>query len=123
MSAMPGFGDNVRVKDTAETQALGIAGRLGNVYGLTTPSASGVDVIGSKAEDLAYSVSIDELKQQFWLSPDLVEFVDHGAGTEMRLDGVPMTWRREADGSWSEHPDATIGNNKALTKKPWWRFW
>lgn len=120
---MPDFGDNVRVKDTTETQAAGIAGRLGNVYGFTTPSVSGVDVIGSKAEDLAYSVNIDELKQQFWLARDLIEVVDHGTGIEIRLDGVPITWRREADGTWSEHPDETTWNEKALVKKPWWRFW
>lgn len=117
---MPDFGDNVRIKETPETQALGIAGRLGNIYGFTTPSVTSVDVVGSKAEDLAYSVNIEELNKQFWLASDLIEFVDHGAGAEMRLDGVPMTWRREADGSWTEIPDQP---SAMPAKKPWWQFW
>lgn len=120
---MPDFGDNVRVKESPETRALGIAGRLGSVCGFTTPSITNVDVVGSRTEDLAYSVNIEELNQQFWLAPDLIEFVDHGEGVEMRLDGVPMTWRREADGSWTEHPDSPTTSGSSTVNKPWWRFW
>ena len=120
---MPDFGDNVRIKDSQETQALGISGRLGNVFGSTTPSVTGIEVVGPNAEDAAYSVNIEELDKQFWLAPELIEFVDHGAGAEMRLDGVPMSWTREADGSWSEHPDEAAENKKSNSQKPWWRFW
>ena len=117
------FGDNVRIKASPEAEALGIAGRLGSFYGFTTPSVSGIAVVGSKAEDLAYSISIEEMNRQFWLAPDLIEFVDHGAGTEIRLDGVPKTWRREANGSWTEHPDSPNASGAPIAKKPWWRFW
>lgn len=120
---MPDFGDNVRIKETPETQALGIAGRLGNIYGFTTPSVTRVDLVGSKVEDLAYSVNIEELNKQFWLAPELIEFVDHGAGVEMRLDGVPTTWRREADGSWTELPDEPVSSEASIAQKPWWSFW
>ncbi len=58
------FGDNVRIKASPEAEALGIAGRLGSFYGFTTPSVSGIAVVGSKAEDLAYSISIEEMNRQ-----------------------------------------------------------
>ncbi len=117
------FGDSVRIKASPETEALGIACRSGIFYGFTTPSVSGIVVVGSKTEDLAYSISIEEMNQRFWLAPDLVEFEDHGAGTEIRLDGVRKTWRREANGSWTEHPDSPTTSGAPIAKKPWWRFW
>lgn len=48
-----------------------------------------------------------------WFAPELLEFVDHAAGTKMRLDGAPKKWTRSANGEWGESSD----------KKPWWRFW
>lgn len=120
---MPDLGDNVRVRESQETRALGIAGRVGSIFGFTTPSITNVNVVGAKTEDLAYSVHIEERNEQFWLAPELIEFLDHGEGVEMRLDGVPMTWKREADGSWSEHPDIPTTSAGPMTKKPWWRFW
>ena len=42
------FGDNVRVVRTRETEALGVAGRVGQVFGYTTPSITGVVVVGTK---------------------------------------------------------------------------
>lgn len=40
------FGDNVRVRSTLETEALGMAGHVGQVYGETTPSVTGMAVVG-----------------------------------------------------------------------------
>jgi hypothetical protein len=40
-----GFGDNVRIVDCPETQAKGIAGLVGSVFGETTPSVTGVNGI------------------------------------------------------------------------------
>lgn len=117
---MPDFGDNVRIKESSETVALGISGRYGEIYGFTTPSKTDIESVGPKEEDLAYSVNIKELDKQFWIAPSLIEFVDHGAGTEMRLDGLPMTWRKEADGSWTEVPDTASTESR---KKQWWQFW
>ena len=46
MSAHVSYGDNVRILRTAETERLGIAEMIGNVYGETTPSDTKVEVIG-----------------------------------------------------------------------------
>ena len=46
VSAHVSYGDNVRILRTAETERLGIAELIGNVYGETTPSDSKVEVIG-----------------------------------------------------------------------------
>jgi hypothetical protein len=79
-----------------------LAGREGQVFGLTTPSSTGVSVIGSSADDFAVNVHFDELNDSFWFSEDLVEVVDHGEGTVIRLDGQDTAWVRVADGTWKE---------------------
>jgi hypothetical protein len=48
--AMADFADRVRIKASKETEALGLAGRLRQIYGWTTPSVTGVSVIGSTAD-------------------------------------------------------------------------
>jgi hypothetical protein len=50
------FGDNVRINSTPETEALGVAGRIGQVYGYPTPSVTGVAVIGDAGGDYAINV-------------------------------------------------------------------
>jgi hypothetical protein len=107
------FGDNVRLLSTPETEALGVAGQIGVVYGETTPSVTGVTVIGQLAGDYALNVHFDGRKDTLWFAPQLLEFIDHGAGAEIRLDGVPKKWTRGAGGEWVE----------SSLKKPWWRFW
>lgn len=114
---MISFGDNVRVRVVAATEAAGIAGLVGQVRGETTPSVTQVDVIGELEADFALNVHFEERGDSHWLAPDLLELVDHAPGTEIRLKGVPKRWVREADGSWQEldAPDPA--------RKPWWRFW
>jgi len=107
------FGDNVRVRSTPETEALGVAGRVGQVFGETTPSVTGVTVVGRPLGDHALNVHFKGRTDTLWFAPELLEFVDHAAGSEMRLDGVPKKWRRSENGEWVESSD----------KKPWWRFW
>ena len=107
------FGDNVRLLSTPETEALGVAGQTGVVYGETTPSVTGVTVIGQLVGDYALNVNFEGRKDTLWFAPQLLEFVDHGAGTEISLDGVPKKFTRNASGEWVESPQ----------KKPWWRFW
>ena len=92
----------MRVVATPETERLGLAGLSGQVYGETTPSVTDVDVIGDATNDFAVNVHIEERDTAFWFAPELLEFVDHAAGTEISLDGVPMKWTRKADGSWDE---------------------
>lgn len=41
------FGDRVRVRQTPATRAAGVAGLVGEVYGETTPSVTGIKVTGS----------------------------------------------------------------------------
>ncbi len=107
-----GFGDNVRVLATADTGPLGVADLVGSVYGHTTPSVTGVNVVGAVTDDYAINVHFDELDANFWFAPELLEFVDHGAGTEISLDGVPKKWTRNADGSWDESETSTDGPPK-----------
>jgi hypothetical protein len=107
------FGDNVRLRSTPETEALGVAGQVGQVYGETTPSVTGVTVVGQLVGDYALNVHFEGRTDTLWFAPELLEFVDHAAGAEIRLDGVPKKWTRSASGEWVESSD----------KKPWWRFW
>lgn len=111
-----GFGDNVRVLDAPETAEKGLAGRMGCVYGMTTPSVTSVDVIGELRSDYAVNVHFEELNDSFWFAPELLEFVDHGAGQTITLDGVDKKWTRTADGDWIEE---STGPGKG----PWWKVW
>ena len=108
------FGDNVRIRATKETEAAGVAGLKGQVYGETVPSVSGVEVIGTPSADFAINVHLEERGEGFWFAPELVEFIDHASGTVIRLDGVDKRWVRTEDGGWRE---------ESLKKRPWWKFW
>lgn len=97
-SVLPGMFDRVLVRDTPETAEIGIAGMEGDVYGFTTPSVTGVEVIGGAPEDFALNVSFKDSKGEFWLRPDLVQLLNHNEGTELRVGGAAFV--RESDGSW-----------------------
>jgi len=99
---MADFADRVRIRDCEETSRLGLAGREGQVYGWTTPSSTGVAVIGASGEDYAVNVHFDDLGESFWFAEDLVERIDHGAGTVISLDGVDKEWVRLENGEWEE---------------------
>jgi len=89
----------------------------GKCYGFTTPSVTCVEVIGGSTEDYAINVFFESRKEAFWFAADLVEFVDHAAGTEIRLDGVPKKWVRSSNGEWVEIEDSPN------PLKPWWKVW
>src|SRR3954468_21122369 len=93
-SESPTFGDNVRIRSSVDTELNGFAGLVGQVYGQTTPSVSGVEVIGELDFDYAINVFFEDRRESFWFAPSLVEFVDHAAGTEITLDGVEKKWVR-----------------------------
>jgi hypothetical protein len=101
---MTGFADRIKIKPSEETERLGLAGREGQVYGWTTPSATGVSVIGSQVDDHAVNVYFEHLGESFWFSEDLIEFVDHGAGTVATLDGQEIEFVRLESGEWEERP-------------------
>ena len=111
------FGDNVRVRRDPATDALGLGGLIGQVYGETTPSVSAVEVIGTADEDYAINVHFEELGRSRWFAPHLLELVDHAPGTTIGVDGVDKQWTRTVDGEWVEEPLDTVA------KRPWWRFW
>ena len=96
------FGDRVKIRTVAETEAAGIADRSGVVYGTTTVSVTGVEVIGSPTEDVALNVALEDSEETVWLAPNLVELIDHNTGATVTLDGVPKEWTRDGSGQWIE---------------------
>jgi hypothetical protein len=111
------FGDNVRIVDNELTRRLGVAGLVGQIYGETTPSITGVSVIGEATSDHAVNVHFDGRSDTMWFAPNLVVFVDHAPGTEIGIDGAGETLVRQADGSWVKRETARH------TPRPWWKFW
>ena len=55
------------------------AGRVGQIFGWSVPSSSGVGPVigghvgGSEKRDVAYSVFFEESRKQLWFAPHLVE--------------------------------------------------
>jgi len=94
------FADNVRIRSAPETEAAGIAGLEGEVFGWTTPSVTGVDVVGDAPDDFAINVFIAEKNEVFWLRPELIELVDIGVGTTMTVGGLSFV-KTEA-GEWEQ---------------------
>ncbi len=111
------FGDTVRVRTTSVTEDAGVADLVGTVHGETTPSPTGVDVIGELEADYAINVFFEGTAESAWFEPTLLQFVDHGAGVEIGLDGVAKKWVRSEDGEWIEH-STSAGRNR-----PWWKIW
>jgi hypothetical protein len=109
------FGDRVRLRQSPETEAAGIAGHVAEVRGITTPSVTGIQPIGGVVGDCAYNVFIEELNRDEWLGATLLEFVDHGPGTTITLDGVPKTWTRAESGEWQE-------SSRRLPVREWWSW-
>ena len=104
MSLAVSYGDNVRIARTAETERLGIADMIGNVYGETTPSDTNVEVIGELKSDYALNVYFDVLDVSYWFAPHMLEFVDHAPGTEIHVHGSPFKSVHQPDGSWKDVP-------------------
>jgi hypothetical protein len=73
-------GDWVRVADLPEAGEY--AGRLGQVFGWSVPSSSGVGPVigdtfgGSGREDFAYAIIFDGIDGERWFAPHLVEPAD-----------------------------------------------
>jgi hypothetical protein len=116
-SDSPTFGDNVRIRPSPETESRGLAGLTGQVYGQTTPSVTNVEVIGEGTSDYAINVFFADRNESFWFAAALVEFIDHGVGTEVTIAGVAKKRIRSETGAWREESTET------KTTKPWWRFW
>src|SRR5688572_27242479 len=111
------FGNKVKVKNSPLTVEKGLAGKIGDVYGQTTPSMMDFEIIGTPKKDIAINVYFDDLKTSFWFDADLLENVDNGQGSVITLDGVDKKWTKGQNGQWIE------GNTKQATGKKWWEFW
>ena len=99
------FGDSVQIVDTDLTRDSGHAGMVGVCYGLTTPSASGVDVIGLSSEDVALNVNFGASGHgDAWFAPDLVVLVDRHAGAVATVGGKAFV--KTEDGGWIEQGEA-----------------
>jgi hypothetical protein len=113
------FGDTVRVRTTEVTVKGRLAELVGTIHGETTPSVTGVEVIGALETDYAINVYFDDRGSAAWFDPRLLEFVDHGAGMQITVDGVAKAMVRSADGTWVEVPAAGATGKV----RPWWKFW
>ena len=83
--------DNVRIVTTPMTERLGYAGKLGVCYGFTTPSVTGVEVVGDRDANYAWSVHFANSTADVWFSADLVEVVDHAPGTSASVGAYSET--------------------------------
>jgi hypothetical protein len=81
------FGDKVRIRREKATESKGVAGQTGVVHGETTPSVTGVEVIGHATEDYAIAVMVEGHTEALWFAENLLEFVDHQPGTTMTIAG------------------------------------
>jgi hypothetical protein len=109
------FGNKVRIKDSPLTKEKGLAGKVGEVYGQTTPSMMEIEIIGTPKEDTAVNVYFDDLKASYWFEADLLETIDDGQGAVITLDGIDKKWTKGQGGQWIEEDTKS-------TKK-WWEFW
>jgi hypothetical protein len=112
-SAPGAFGDIVRVSENVHTVQAGIAGLEGVVHGFTTPSATGIRVVGQLEEDFAINVYIEALSQGFWLDPAYVELVSRPDVLKFGVAGKTIRVTRTADGYVEE----------IVRERPWWKFW
>jgi hypothetical protein len=93
-------GDNVRVVATPLTEKLGLAGLVGQVYGETRLSFSGVEVGGEIADDYAINMQLQGRPGTLWFAPQLLAFIDHAPGTEVVIGSKRLV--RSASGEWIE---------------------
>jgi len=72
------FGDNVRVLSSPVMDAAGHSGRIGQCWGFTTPSATGMDAVDGPAEDIALSIHLeDEAFLDAFFRPEDLERAEH----------------------------------------------
>jgi len=99
------MGDNVLIRRTAETEVGGYANRRGVCYGFTTPSLTGVTVIGAADDDFALSVHFeDDTLDDAWFDLSLVQLIDHAPGTEITIGDMELV--RDESGDWVQEPKA-----------------
>ena len=60
---------------------MSIAGSAANPDGHTTPSVTGVKVVGDDGSDYAIAVHFEGCHETIWFARHLLEFIDHAPGT------------------------------------------
>jgi hypothetical protein len=97
----PRPGDQVRILVTPETVAAGCAGLSGTYCGFTTPSFTGIEVVGLVG-DLGYNVLFEDERGDAWVDPTLVELV--GFDPEGSMVIGDRRFVRDAGGEWIRDP-------------------
>ena len=115
MEAGISFGDNVRIIDTDETRQGGWAGLTGSCMGFTTPSITGVEVVGGPADQALHVQFDSDSIANAWFHPDLVEYVDYAPGTEITIGDTRLV--REPTGEW-RHIEA---GSSPQPHRRWWK--
>lgn len=119
------FGSKVKIKESPLTKEKGLAGKIGDVYGQTTPSMMDIEIIGTPKEDFAINVYFEDLKASYWFDAELLEIINDGKGAVINLDGVNKKWTKGQDGQWIEEDTTptTIRPTAQTTETKWWEFW
>jgi hypothetical protein len=113
------FGNKVKIKTTVETVEKGVANKIGEVYGQTTPSMMDFEIIGKPKNDFAINVHFEDLGKSFWFDEELLEYMDKGEGTIITLNGIDKKWTKGKNNEWIEEDS----NAKSQNMKKWREFW
>lgn len=98
----PDIGDIVQILRAPDTIAAGFADRTGTCHGFTTPSVTGVDVIGPGERDEALYVTLDD-GTAAWFDASLVTFLDVDAGQTAVIGSQRFV--RLPSGEWVKEPE------------------
>jgi len=104
----------VRILPTPETITAGFANRVGQCLGFTTPSVTGVEVIGASEDDFAFSVLFDG-GPQVWFAPSAVEPLGFEPGQLAQIGD--KTFVRSANGDWVEAPGDSKGPPRDIPER------
>ena len=75
---------------------------------------TGVEVIGTAPDALAFNVFMNGRKEGLWLAPHLIEFLDYAPGTTMSVGtgSQARSWTPSTAGEWVE----TTASNKPASR-------
>jgi RNase P/RNase MRP subunit p29 len=96
------IGHRVRVIKVPQTESSGIAGRIGNLAGFTTPSRTGIEILGVAEHDIAFNVTFQNPDDSAWLAPEYLEFIGRTSALEIDIYGKRWSWR--AEGTLNQRP-------------------
>lgn len=113
-----GFGDKVRIAEAEETVASGHAGLVGDCFGMTTPSATDVDLIGDAIDDVALNVNFgSEGIPDAWFAPELVLLVEHPEGARAVVG--TQAFVMDSTGDW--HAESAVNPEPSRRRRRLWR--